>query len=73
MNMELGEHLLNIMQKAETLFETCGSSAIEYNFRKKISELAQKDHEAEMKRIIQRTEKLIELNNQERINAEQKA
>ncbi len=75
--LELCEYLLKLIElqqknnaEGRELVNSCGATTIEYSFRKKIADLNQIEHEKDIRRIEQKTEKLIKLNNQERINAE---
>jgi hypothetical protein len=77
LSLELCECLLNLIElqqknnaEGQELINSCGATTIELNFRKKIAELNQTEHEKDLRKIEQKTEKLIKLNNQERLNGE---
>ncbi|GEM_PF-1521577 len=73
--LELTDRLIEIFAKSEMNFKEgrelvdgCGGLTLEFHFRKKIADLKKKEHDFEIKRIEQKTEKLIKLNNETRIN-----
>jgi len=69
--LELTDRLIEIFAKSEMNFKEgrelvdgCGGLTLEFHFRKKIADLKKKEHDFEIKRIEQKTEKLIKLNNE---------
>jgi hypothetical protein len=77
MNLKLCDQLINALDRAEKnyksgkeLVEECGGLTIQWHLHRKINAEKEVEHLKDIKRIDQKTEKLILLNEQERLYAQ---